>query len=85
MRLRKKPENGIVFGASKLNQAHSKPVLFTFFHPDYNRRPRNFTKSCTSTRLRLRPRCSVLVGCTTDREFTCTTLCAAQVSPCPEG
>jgi hypothetical protein len=28
---------------------------------------------------------SVLVGCTTDREFTCTALHAAQVSPCPEG
>ena len=70
----KKSRKHHVFGANTqptpINWHYLKDLLLSGLY----RRLWNFTKSCTSIN-------SVLVGYTTDREFTRV----LQVSPCPEG
>ena len=55
---KKKPENGIVSGASTTDQTCAGLVI-TFFYPDCYGRPRNCTGSCTG----------VLAGFTAGREL----------------
>src|SRR5581483_3875007 len=69
MSCKKNPENKDRFRGNV--ESDPRGVVITFFYPDFYCRPRSFTGSCACA----------LVGCTTDREFTCTSCGASGTLP----
>jgi len=76
---KKNPENKLRFRGLDVESGSHEPI--SFFYPDYYCRLRSSTGSCSLESGSLLPVDSrSLVGCTTDREFTCTRF-AKQIVP----
>jgi len=80
--LEKNPENGIVFGASKQTKPYKSASQLPSFIRTITVGPGVPPDHVLSLRFDKLSATSVLVGCTTDREFAHTVV---QASPCPEG